>query len=438
MIVPRSRLLWSVTLLLLPLAAIGGRAPALLPAALGVGSLLLLVAAVDALLSRDSIRSITAELPVLVRMFKDRQASLEVRIVNGTQTARRLRLAIAMPDSIEVQQDDLLADLPPGVLISQVVWTCKPSRRGQYRIDGVYLEIASTLGLWSIRGHSPAKCEIRVYPTIADHKQGLAAMLRGRGGVLYQRQLGKGREFEKLREYVAGDGYDEIHWKTTAKRGHPITKVFQVERTQEVYVIIDSSRLSARPAGKDTTLELYVESALLMALAAEDQGDLFGLVTFSDQIHGFLRARNGKAHYGACREILYALHPRPVSPAFDELATFLKLRLRRRALLIVLTSLDDPVLAESFSKSMRMLGRQHLILVNTLKPEGAGQLFSGPEPAGVADIYRDLGGHLLWQGLRDTEAELRNHGMRFRAIPQESLAIQLAAQYREVKQRQLL
>ena len=57
--------------------------------------------------------------------------------------------------------------------------------------------------------------------------------------------IGKGREFEKLREYIPGDSYDEIHWKATAKRGRPVTKVFQIERTQEVYVVIDASRLSA-------------------------------------------------------------------------------------------------------------------------------------------------------------------------------------------------
>ena len=55
------------------------------------------------------------------------------------------------------------------------------------------------------------------------------------------RQVGRGREFEKLREYVPGDGSDEIHWKATARRGHPITKVFQLERTQEVYVILAGS-----------------------------------------------------------------------------------------------------------------------------------------------------------------------------------------------------
>ena len=69
-------------------------------------------------------------------------------------------------------------------------------------------------------------------------------MNRGAFGVHAQRQVGQGREFEKLREYAPGDSYIDIHWKATAKRGRPVTKLYQVERTQEVYVIIDASRLA--------------------------------------------------------------------------------------------------------------------------------------------------------------------------------------------------
>ena len=52
-------------------------------------------------------------------------------------------------------------------------------------------------------------------------RKNLAALFLNRGsfGVHAQRQVGKGRDFEKLREYIPGDGYDEIHWKATAKRG---------------------------------------------------------------------------------------------------------------------------------------------------------------------------------------------------------------------------
>ena len=52
-----------------------------------------------------------------------------------------------------------------------------------------------------------------------------------------------------LRAYLPVDSLGDIHWKASAKRGEAVTKVYQIERTHEVYVAIDSSRLSARGLG---------------------------------------------------------------------------------------------------------------------------------------------------------------------------------------------
>jgi uncharacterized protein (DUF58 family) len=234
-----------------------------------------------------------------------------------------------------------------------------------------------------------------------------------------------------------------VHWKASAKRGHPVTKIYQVERTQEVYVIVDASRLSAREIvidGKTTTaLERAVTAALILGVAAEQQGDQFGLVTFSDRVLSFVRAKSGQAHYDAVRDRLYALQPQAVSPDFEELCSFIRLRLRKRALLIFVTSLDDPVLAESFAKASDLLCRQHLMLVNMLQPEGAVPLFS--EDAGVGqidDLYRRLGGHLRWRDLREFGKVLQHRGVRFSLLDPARLPAQLVAQHAEVKARQLL
>ena len=303
-------------------------------------------------------------------------------------------------------------------------------------------------------------CEIRVYPNLLAERRQLAAVFLNRGafGLHSQRVVGKGRDFEKLREYVPGDSYDEIHWKATARRGHPITKVFQVERTQEVYLIIDSSRLSARPAaragrssgvggmrggklgesGGDSIFERFLVSALILAQAAERQGDLFGLVTFSDQVQTFLRAANGQQHYSACRDSLYTLEARSTAPDFDEVAFFIRRRLRRRALLLFLTSLDDPVLAESFLRNTRLLAGQHLVMVNMIQPPDAAPLFTDPGVGRLEDLYRHLAGHLQWHGLRELGKTLERRGVRFSLLPHDRLCADLVSQYLAVKQRQLL
>ncbi len=233
-----------------------------------------------------------------------------------------------------------------------------------------------------------------------------------------------------------------------------MTKVFQVERTQEVYVIVDASRLTAReltvknenagrvasaPAEATTTvLERFVTAALILGLAAEQQGDQFGLITFSDRVLSFVRAKNGQAHYDACRDRLYKLHPQSVTPDFDELCSFIRLRLRKRALLIFLTALDDPLLAESFEKASELISRQHLLIVDMVQPPGAAPLFSDEGVGNIDDLYRRLGGHLQWNSLRELEKKLQRRGMRFSLLDPEKLPAQVIAQHAEVKRRQQL
>jgi uncharacterized protein (DUF58 family) len=175
-----------------------------------------------------------------------------------------------------------------------------------------------------------------------------------------------------------------------------------------------------------------------MGLAADRQGDIFGLLTFDDRVRKFVRAKNGRAHYDVCRDALYTLQAQSASPDFTEVFTFIASRIRRRALLIFLTNLDDPVLAESFTANIDIISRKHLVLVNMLKPVGAEPLFSDSEVDSLDGIYQKLGGHLVWRHLRETEKFLQRHGIGFYLLQNENLCTDLVSQYLTVKRRQLL
>ena len=433
--IPSSRTIWLVALVGFPAATMSALSPASRPID---AACLLIVAAIvgcDALLRGRALEGIRVELPPLVRMFKDRAGEIHVRIHGGS--ARRVRIGMVVPDSFEAESEEQDVELPAGTGTSEFLCKWTPHRRGSYRVDAVYLEAPSPLGMWQVRRKDEVAMEIRVYPNMR-RDDDLKALRQGVSGAHSMRQVGRGREFEKLREYLPGDGFDEIHWKATARRGRPITKVFQVERTQEVYVIVDRSRLSARPVGEETTLERSISAALIVGAAAEKRGDLFGLAAFADQVDAFVRARNGKAHYAACRDAIYQLHPKPVTPDFDEIATFLRLRLRRRALLLFLTSLDDPVLAESFARATKLLARRHLVLAGMLRPAASKRLFEGETVESTEDIYRDLAGHIAWKRLKELETTLARGGVRLSVIDPANFSSALIGVYDSVKQRQLL
>ena len=439
MIAPRARLLVAFVVIVWPALTLASFYPATAAWAAALLSLFVVVAIADALLSRRRLRSVAVAAPELIRLAKLREDTIDLRLTNEGNAVIPLRVALALPLEFEAADEELRVDLQPG-RSTVASFRCTPSQRGLFRLERVLAETTSHLGLWKLRGRFAVSVELRVYPDLLKERRTVAAVFlhRGTPGVRAVRRVGKGRDFEQLRDYLHGDSVDDVHWKATAKRGHPVTKVFQVERTQEVYVIIDSSRLTARMAEGVPVLDHLINCALILCLAAGEQSDLFGLATFSDKVQSFVRARAGKAHYDLCRDALYRLESSRVTPDFGDLFTFLRLRLRRRALLVFLTALDDPALASDFAEKIELLSRQHLVLVNMIRPPQAAPLFAHGRADDVGEIYRRLGGHLVWNDLRELGKRLHHHGVSFSLVDQARLTSEVVGQYLQIKQRQLI
>ena len=453
--VPRTQLIISAGIVFLPISVLVAITPAITAPGIVLSAVFLCVVAIDAVISRNYLAGVRVSIPEVVRLSVGREGNLTLSIENEDQKINLLRVGLAFPQEVYSSNQDLYTNLPPETPNSIMAWPFKALKQGHYFLKNCYLETPSKLGFWSMRRAQEARAEIRVYPDLFRERKQLTGLFLNRGfGVHTQRQVGKGREFEQLREYLPGDSYEDIHWKATARRGFPITKVYQIERTQQIYVIIDGSRLSARNSDTlgskiddlvkldrheySTIMERFTAAALVMGLAAQRQGDVFGLLAFDDRVRKFVRAKNGKAHYDVCREALYTLQARSVTPDFSELFTFIATKIRRRALLIILTNLDDPVLAETFADNIELISRQHLVLVNMLKPAGSAPIFSDPHVDSIDDIYQKLGGHLVWRNLRETERYLHRCGIGFHLLENENLCTDLVSQYLSIKRRQIL
>ncbi len=447
MIVPGNRLIgWTA------LAGAGGAAlwaaqPALLPVIGALCGLFALMAAADAWNGRHLAGTVVVTLPEDARATVDRPAALEITV---RAAANFLRIAALWPEAVTPEQEVLSVRLPADGAAGRVEWPYTVRRRGIWPLTCLRVEMESAWGLWAFRRDIPVSCRMRGYPNMMPEQKGLAAIFLNRGmvGVHARRQVGKGREVEKLREYLPGDSYEDIHWKTTAKRGRPITKVFQVERVQEVYLVMDVSRLSARPApglndmetadADRTQLERFITAAMVLGAVAQRQGDLFGVMAFDEQVRAFVRAGHGRQHYSACRDAIFALEPGTGNPDFGEAFAFLRLRLRRRAMLFFLTSLDDPVLAEGFINNVGIIARRHLVMVNMLPAPGVGPVFQGGDVETAGDVYLRLAGHFVWNELRELELRLRQRGVSMAVTENERLCPQLVTQYIGARQRQLL
>jgi uncharacterized protein (DUF58 family) len=375
---------------------------------------------------------------------------MEVLVLDSQKRCSMLRIGLAFDRHLEVLAPEIWVSLPSDGKPGVGEWEVIALERGVYRFEQAFVETASGLGLWDMRRAVAVSCEVRVYPDLSRERTLLAPLFMRKGalGTHQVRQLGKGREFEQLRDYLPGDSFGDIYWKGTAKRRYPVTMMHQIERTQEMHVVLDVSRRSARPLENlnaadrfepKTQCERFIQAALVLALAAEQQSDRFGLMTFSDQVHTTLPAGGGRAHYNAVRDALYTLEPRVVSPDFNELFIQIGNRLRHRSLVIVLTDLGEPWLSESFAESVRHAARRHVVLVHVLGSKEFMPLFNKHDAIGHADqLYSRLAGHLMWSDLQATMRGLKQSGVHLTSSLQESLIADVVSEYLNVKKRQLL
>jgi len=88
MIVPRSRMLFWVAVVVLPFTLLVAVAPNTAPVALLFIGGFLLVAIADAIGAGKNLAGVDIELPAVTRMSKDREARLELRIRNEHQRQR--------------------------------------------------------------------------------------------------------------------------------------------------------------------------------------------------------------------------------------------------------------------------------------------------------------------------------------------------------------
>jgi uncharacterized protein (DUF58 family) len=448
MIYPTKRFLWIVGLCFVPACVL----PAIVPSGtMWVGAAALFVAtlaALDWLLTRRSLNSIRLTLPAEVRATLGEALSFPAgisRTASRQWPCRKLRLAVGLPREIDAIRDDVAFEVSPEAQAIEIELRAKGDQRGEFTASSAYLGRISLLGLWQLRRTQSIAVRFSIQPSIAKIARETSRLMasHAHGSERLIARHGRGREFEHLREYVPNDNFADIAWKATARRRLPIVREYRIERTQDIYVCVDASRLSgsvvrAKDGRTVTLLDEYVRSTILMQCAVRTAGDRFGLLTFSSRVHHFFKAASMPSYEREFRISLFPLRPRTVAPAFDEVCSTLATQIKRRALVVFFTSLSEPQLAEAFATASKLLARQHLVVVACPADAKARPLFSNPDVIDLDSLYGELAGHLLWKKMAEMRAQVSHFGVRMNVVAPGRLGLSAATEYFDIKERQLL
>lgn len=416
--------------------------PGLWVAWLGFNAVLLLAAALDVLLAvpaRAARARVTA--PALVPL--GHPAELEIRVqLRGGRAGMPVetRCDLEGPTGASPPDDALQLHLDArGRALGRI--RLQPERRGMVRCKAVWLRWAGPLGLLArVQRVDLERAETPVVPDIVAVREAALRLSRNRNflaGLKRQRYIGDGSEFESLKEFQPGYDHRAIDWKSSARQRKLLVRQMEAERNHRIVLAFDTGYLMSQPLDGKPRLDHAIDAALLLALLSLRGGDRVGVFGFDQEVRLWLEPQPGMPTLQRIMQQSALLDYHSHETNFTRGLAELGARLRRRALIVVLTDFADTVTAEQMVENLGHLARRHVIVFVALRDRRLAAV-GRQEPTSFDALNRAVVADDLGRDREIVLTSLRRHGIFcIDALPEE-VTVQLLNRYLEIKRRGVL
>ena len=417
----------------------------------------------------------------------DSETEIELTIENQGRTIVECRLVDDLPPALTAEPATHRLTAFPRVP-AWVRYRVEPKERGDWETGWLYVRYRSLLGLIDRWARAPLAQTVRVYPALRTGEGQQIFLARSRQIDLQLRQVrqrGLGRDFESLREYREGDDLRDVCWTATARRGSLITRQYQTERSQSVWIVLDCGRLmrsrvamaqcaelpemrtSVAQAHDDSVgstrglkppplsassssaagllsggrvhskLDHACTTAVALAQLALYSGDRVGLLAYGRNIQQRLLPGRGAAHLRQLIELLAQVHTEP-GEADHLRATAVLNRLQpRRSLILWVTDLAETAMRpEVIDGALQLLRRHVLLFVAMAQPEV--ERIAQSRPKNVEEMFRASAAQEMAGRRELLLARLHEQGALTLDLNPEALTSSVLNQYLMVKERAMV
>jgi uncharacterized protein (DUF58 family) len=310
---------------------------------------------------------------------------------------------------------------------------------------------------------APLTQTVRVYPALRAGEEQQIFLARSRQIELQLRraqQRGLGRDFESLRDYREGDDLRDVCWTATARHGSLITRQYQTERSQPVWIVLDCGRLmrarvaagsqppknsdpapSSGPASSSapsrSKLDHACTTAVALAQLALYSGDRVGLLAYGQKIQQRLLPARGAAHMRQIIELLAQVHTE--TGEADHLratATLNRLQPRRSLILWVTDLAETAMRPEVIDGALQLLRRHVLLFVAMAQPEV--EQIAQARPKNLEQMFRASAAQEMAGRRELLLARLHEQGALTLDLNPEALTSSVLNQYLTVKERAMV
>ena len=240
-----------------------------------------------------------------------------------------------------------------------------PTRRGDRTAAHVTVRSFGPLGLAGRQRRHQVPWSVRVLPPFTSRKflPEKLARLRELDGAVTLNRRGQGTEFDSLREYVDGDDVRSIDWRATARRGDVVVRTWRPERDRRLVCVLDTGRTSAARVGDMPRLDAAMDACLLLAAVAARAGDRVDLLAADSVVRASVEAASRNEVLPTLVQAMAPLEPALVESDAQLIAAEVLRRERKRALVVLFTSLDAEPIEQGLLPVLGGLTSRHTVVL---------------------------------------------------------------------------
>ncbi len=396
--------------------------------------LLLIVA--DLLLLYNTKKGISAHRLTPDRLSNGDENLLKIHITNHYRFVADLKIIDEIP--VQFQKRDFDISLPLAAAKSHTLsYGLRPVKRGEYTFGALNVYMASPLHLVQRRFRFSQDKSVPVYPSFVQmRKYELMAISSNLTelGIKRIRRFGHNREFEQIKEYVAGDDFRTINWRATARLGGLMVNKYQDERSQQVYAIIDKGRTMKMPFEGMSLLDYAINASLVISNIAIKKEDKAGLITFQHKVQQMVPAGKRSNQMHLIMETLYAQKTAYNEADFEALYVHVKRQIKQRSLLLLFTNFESLSSLERQLPYLRRLAATHVLVVIFFKNTELYKLLD-KDVNDIQEVYQKTVAEKFALEKKVMSELLQKHGIYSVLTTPQQLSVDTINKYLELKAR---
>jgi uncharacterized protein (DUF58 family) len=367
------------------------------------------------------------------------ESKVRLTVINQANSAIHARLLDDLPHQLRFEPIQLEATaVPRGE--AEVEYSVTPGIRGRAHLGDVYVRYQSPMRIAERWARVPLAQTVIVYPNLEEAKAHSVYLIRSRQIELekrYTRFRGAGRAFESLREYREGDEFRDICWTASARRGKLVTRLYEIERSQTIWVLLDCGRLMRARVKNLSKLDYAVNAALTLTQVALYSGDRVGLLAYGRGARQRVPAARGSAHLMQIMQQLALVHEDEWEADHLQAASRLLSDQKRRSLVVWITDLAETAMTPEVIEAASQLLSRHLVLFVVIGQPDLSQLAS-QGPRDIHEMYQTAAAQEVVHRRELFLARLRERGALALETSSGKLSTTLVNSYLEIKQRSQL